>query len=158
MSTKSTSSAHPASDSDRTEKQLDVFIDPAAQAGPLKLRPFSAGTLTLCRKLNLTMILGSAEDKAALTDEEKQRQLTTFLFIQCAPIETVKKAAKLAREDLAAFEDQYLLDFELNLPVGAMMQAVEQLAAGIEQVGAAQFETVSREGGGGAQEKAPPNA
>jgi hypothetical protein len=145
--------------SDRTEKQLDVFIEPAPQAGPLKLRPFSAGTLTLCRKLGLTMILGSAEDKAALTDEEKQRQITAFLFIQCAPIETVKKAAKLAREDMAAFEDQYLLDFELNLPVGAMAQAVEHLAAGIEQVGAAQFETATREDGtGGPAETPPPNS
>lgn len=144
---------------DRTEKQIDVFIDPSPEAGPLKLRPFSAGTLTLCRKLGLTMILGSADDKAALSDEEKQRQITAFLFIQSAPIETVKKAAKLAREDRAAFEDQYLLDFELNLPVGAMAQAVEQLAAGIDQVGAAQFEAVPRdESTGGKPESPPPNS
>ncbi len=149
MSTKPTTS-------ERTEKQLDVFIDPAPEAGPLKLRPFSAGTLTLCRKLGLTMILGSADDKAALSDEEKQRQITAFLFIQSAPIETVKKAAKLAREDRAAFEDQYLLDFELGLPVGAMAQAVEQLAAGIDQVGAAQFETVPREQSAGGREDSPP--
>ena len=143
---------------DRTEKQLDVFIEPAPEAGALRLRPFSAGTLTLCRKLGLTMILGSAEDKAVLSDEEKQRQITTFLFIQAAPLETVKKAAKLAREDMAAFEDQYLLDFELNLPVGAMGQAVEQLATGIDQVGAAQFETVPREDGGARPESPPPNS
>lgn len=143
---------------ERTEKQLDVFIEPAPQAGTLRLRPFSAGTLTLCRKLKLTMILGSAEDKAALSDEEKQRQLTTFLFIQVAPIETVKKAAKLARESIAAFEEEYLLDFELNLPVNAMTQAIEYLAAGIEQVGNAQFETLPREeAGGGRSEQAPPN-
>ena len=143
---------------DRTEKQLDVFIEPTPEAGALRLRPFSAGTLTLCRKLGLTMILGSAEDKAVLTDEEKQRQITTFLFIQAAPLETVKKAAKLAREDMAAFEDQYLLDFELNLPVGAMAQAVEQLATGIDQVGVAQFETVPREDGGARPESPPPNS
>lgn len=141
---------------ERTEQQLDVFIDPAPEAGALKMRPFSAGTLTLCRKLGLTMILGNADDKASLTDDEKQRQITTFLFIQSAPIETVKKAAKLAREDRTAFEDQYLLDFELNLPVGAMAQAVNQLAAGIEHVGAAQFETVPREGSPGGREESPP--
>lgn len=105
------------------------------------------------------MILGSADDKAALSDEEKQRQITAFLFIQSAPIETVKKAAKLAREDRAAFEDQYLLDFELNLPVGAMAQAVEQLAAGIDQISAAQFETVPREqSAGGREDDPPPNS
>jgi len=144
---------------ERTEKQLDVFIDPPPEAGALKMRPFSAGTLTLCRKLGLTMILGNADDKAALSDEEKQRQITAFLFIQSAPIETVKKAAKLAREDRAAFEDQILLDFELNLPVGAMAKAVEQLAAGIEGIGVAQFETVPREESpGGRQESPPPNS
>lgn len=144
---------------EHTEKQLDVFIEPTPEAGALKLRPFSAGTLTLCRKLGLTMIIGAADDKAALTDEEKQRQITAFLFIQSAPIETVKKAAKLAREDRAAFEDQYLLDFELNLPVGAMAKAVEQLAAGIEMIGAAQFETVPRDASsGGRQESPPPNS
>lgn len=144
---------------ERTEKQLDVFMEPAPEAGNLKLRPFSAGTLTLCRKLGLSMILGSADEKAALSDEEKQRQITAFLFIQSAPIETVKKAAKLARQDMEAFEDQYLLDFELDLPVGAMARAVEQLAAGIEMVGAAQFETVPREESpGGRQESPPPNS
>ena len=144
---------------ERTEKQLDVFIEPAPVAGPLAMRAFSAGTLTLCRKLGLTMILGGADEKAALSDEEKQRQITAFLFIQAAPIETVKKAAKLAREDRAAFEDEYLLDFELNLPVGAMAKAVEQLAAGVEGIGAAQFETIPREdGGGGRKESPPPNS
>lgn len=142
-----------------TEKQIDVFIAPAPEAGSLKLRPFSAGTLTLCRKLGLTMILGSADDKAALSDEEKQRQITAFLFIQSAPIETVKKAVKLARQDMESFENEYLLDFELNLPVGAMAQAVEQLAAGIDQVSAAQFEAVSREEStGGKPETPPPNS
>ena len=132
--------------SERTEKQLDVFIEPSPEAGPLKLRSFSAGTLTLCRKLGLTMILGSANDKTALTEVEKQRQITTFLFIQAVPIETVKKAAKLAREDMA------------DLPVGAMAQAVEQLATGIDQVAAAQFETVPREDSGARQESPPPNS
>ena len=148
------------SDTERTEKQLDVFLEPAPNAGSLSLRPFSAGTLTLCRKLRLSLILGSAEDKAALSDEEKQRQITTFLFIQAAPIETVKRAAKLARQDMEAFEDQYLLDFELALPVGALTQAVEQLAAGIDHVAIAQFEAVPRENGpqGGHQETPPPNS
>ena len=142
---------------DRTEKQLDVFLEPTPHAGALSLRPFSAGTLTLCRKLRLSLILGSAEDKAALTDEEKQRQITTFLFIQAAPIETVKRAAKVARQDMEAFEDQYLLDFELALPVGALTQAVEQLAAGIDHVAVAQFEAVPRESGsGGAPKETPP--
>jgi hypothetical protein len=39
-----------------------------------------------------------------------------------------------------------------------MTQAVEQLVTGIEQAGAAQFETAPRETGSATPEKAPPNA
>jgi hypothetical protein len=40
---------------ERTATNLDTFIAPAPEAGALTLRPFSAGTLTLCRALGLTM-------------------------------------------------------------------------------------------------------
>ncbi len=143
---------------ERTEKQLDIFMEPPMQVGELKMRPFSAGTLTLCRKLGLTMLLGNAEDKATLSDEEKQRQITTFLFIQCAPLDDVKRAAKLARENRAAFEDELLLNFELSLPVGAMAKAIESLAGEMDRIGAAQFETVPKEAlSGGVAESPPPN-
>lgn len=72
-------------------------------------RPFSAGTLALCRKLGLTMILGSAGDKAALPDEGKQRQIAAFLHIQRAPIGTVKKAGtkRTGRVNPAALKQPY---------------------------------------------------
>jgi hypothetical protein len=145
-------------DHERTQTNLDTFIAPAEEAGGLKLRPFSAGTLTLCRALGLKMVTGaSKEELEALSVDEKQRQLTAFLFIQSAPLDVVKKAAKLARENRAAFEDEYLLPFELELPVEAMMEAVQQIEAHVEAVAAAQIEVLPKPGKGGKAEQPPPN-
>ena len=100
---------------DRTQINIDTFIAPAPKAGEILLRPFSAGTLTLCRAFDLTMVIGAdPEAVAALSADVKQRQLTTFLFIQSQPLEMVKKAVQVARADRQAFEDEYLLPFELE--------------------------------------------
>ena len=133
---------------ERTQTNLDAFIAPAPEAGGLTLRPFSAGTLTLCRSLGLTMITGAGKEQVeAMSADEKQRQLTTFLFIQSQPLDLVKKAVKLAREDRAAFEEQYLLPFELELPVTAMFETMRQLEKSLTAIEAAQVEVISKPGG-----------
>ena len=140
---------------ERTQTNLDTFIAPAPEAGGITLRPFSAGTLTLCRALRLTMVIGGDKEQIeALSHEDKQRQLTTFLFIQSQPLDVVKKAVKLAREDRQAFEDEYLLSFELELPVTAMFTAMAQLENNLTTVEAAQIEVLSRPGG--KKEATPP--
>ena len=143
---------------ERTQTNLDAFVEPAPEAAGLTLRPFSAGTLTLCRALGLTMITGATKEQIeALSADDKQRQLTTFLFIQSQPLDVVKKAAKLARENREAFEDEYLLPFELELPVTAMFTAMNQLEANLASIEAAQIEVVSRPGGGKKEAQPPPN-
>ena len=143
---------------ERTETNLETFIAPAPEAGALKLRPFSAGTLTLCRALGLTMITGASKEQLdELTADEKQRQLTTFLFIQSQPVDVVKKAVKLARENHQAFEDEYLLAFEIELPVTAMFSAMEQLEENLTAIEAAQIEAIARPSGRGKEATPPPN-
>jgi hypothetical protein len=143
---------------DRTQTNLDTFIAPAPEAGGLKLRPFSAGTLTLCRALGLTMIAGASKDQLdAMHADEKQRQLTTFLFIQSQPVDVVKKAVKLARENREAFEDEYLMPFELDLPVTAMFQAITQLEENLTAIEAAQIEVLPKPKGSGKEPTPPPN-
>ncbi len=56
----------------------------------------------------------------------------------------VKKAVKLAREDRYAFEDEYLLPFELELPVTAMFTAMAQLENNLTAIETAQIEVVTR--------------
>jgi hypothetical protein len=143
---------------ERTTTNLDTFIAPAPEAGALTLRPFSAGTLTLCRALGLSMIAGATKEQLdALTTDEKQRQLTTFLFIQSQPLDVVKKAVKLARENRQAFEDEYLLPFELELPVTAMFTAMAQLENNLTAIEAAQIEVVTRPTGSKKEATPPPN-
>ena len=143
---------------ERTQTNLDTFIAPALEAGGITLRPFSAGTLTLCRALGLTMVVGGDKEQIeALSADDKQRQLTTFLFIQSQPLDVVKKAVKLAREDRQAFEDEYLLPFELELPVTAMFTAMAQLENNLTAIEAAQIEVVTRPSGSKKEATPPPN-
>ena len=144
--------------SDRTQINLDAFIAPAAETGGITLRPFSAGTLTICRALGLTMVVGGEKEQIeALSADDKQRQLTTFLFIQSQPLDVVKKAVKLARENRQAFEDEYLLAFELELPVTAMFTAMTQLENNLTAIEAAQIEAVTRPTGSKKEPTPPPN-
>ena len=143
---------------DRTQENFDTFIAPAPEASGLTLRPFSAGTLSLCRALGLTMITGASKEQLeAMSADEKQRQLTTFLFIQSQPLDVVKKAVKIAREDRAAFEEEYLLPFELELPVTAMFETMTQLEKSLVSIEAAQVEVMQRPGGGKREATPPPN-
>ena len=143
---------------ERTKTNIDTFIAPAPEAGSITLRPFSAGTLTLCRALGLTMVVGGDKEAVeALSADDKQRQLTTFLFIQSQPLDVVKKAVKLAREDRQAFEDEYLLPFELELPVTAMFTAMQQLENNLTAIEAAQIEVVTRPSGSKKEATPPPN-
>ncbi|EDY21065.1 hypothetical protein CfE428DRAFT_1358 [Chthoniobacter flavus Ellin428] len=142
---------------ERTQANLDTFVEPAPCAGGITLRPFSAGTLTLCRALGLTMITGAAkEELEAMSAEDKQRQLTTFLFIQSQPLGVVKKAVKIARENRAAFEEEYLLPFELDLPVAAMFETMSQLEQSLVSIEAAQVEVHARPGGRQNESKTQP--
>ena len=50
---------------ERTQTNLDTFITPATETGGITLRPFSAGTLTICRALGLTMVVGGDKEQVA---------------------------------------------------------------------------------------------
>ncbi len=143
---------------ERTQTNIDTFITPATEAGGITLRPFSAGTLTICRALGLSMVVGGDKEQVeALSADDKQRQLTTFLFIQSQPLDVVKKAVKLARENRQAFEDEYLLPFELELPVTAMLAAMQQLEQNLTAIEAAQIEVITRPSGSKKEPTPPPN-
>ena len=92
-----------------------------------------------------------------MSPDDKQRQLTTFLFIQSQPLDAVKKAVKLARENREAFEEEYLLPFELELPVTAMFTAMTQLENNLTAIEAAQIEVIARPGGRSKEAQPPPN-
>ena len=66
-------------------------------------------------------------------------------------------ALKLARENRQAFEDEYLLPFELELPVTAMFTAMQQLENNLTAIEAAQIEVITRPSGSKKEPTPPPN-
>src|SRR3954462_12370705 len=106
---------------DALSHAIESAFSTQLEVGTLKLRPFSLGTLSLCRRLNLDMITGD-RDAADLTDDEKQMQIVAFIFIQSQPMIEVLRAAKDPD-----FMVNFILPFSMNLPVDALPQAIAEL-------------------------------
>lgn len=133
-----------------TQLLEDAFTEPEKTIAGLKLRPFSIGSLNICRRLNLTLFT-QAEGAAELSEEEKQRQIVAFLFIQSEPLPDVLKAIRSEN-----FDDEYLLPFSCRLPISAIPEAVKEIQRIIDAAGAAAVEVEPKPG-----EKtsdAPPNS
>jgi hypothetical protein len=116
----------------------------------LKLRPFSLGSLSICRKIKLSMITGDAK-LDELDDEEKQRQIIAFLYIQSQPIQSVLRAIQSPN-----FYDKYVLPFSMDLPLHAIPEAVQEIQRVMTEAGAAYVEVQSKPGD--KAEDAPPNS
>jgi len=136
-------------DDTRTEQLEAAFAeDDATEVGSLRLRPFSLGTLNVCRQLGLTLFL---DDETKLSDEEKQRQIVAFAWAQSAPLTEVLKALRTGNaEDRIA---RFAFRMEVNdLP--GLMQEIQRIA---ELAAAAAVEVTPKPGPDG-DEDAPPNS
>lgn len=114
----------------------DAFFDGPVDVGSLKLRPFSIGSMTACRKLGLTLFMGSGDN---LTAEEMQRQVCAFAWIQSAPVTVVQRALRegTAEDFIARFEFEVMPSDLKKLE--AEINRISELAA------VAAVDTVSRE-------------
>ena len=123
----------------------NITDGPVDLAG-LKLRPFTLGTLDLCRQLGLTMFV----DGSVPTDSaERMRQVAAYLFIQSEPLDTVLKAV----DDLG-FEKTHLRPFKFRLTpdvIGAAMALIEK---NLSAAGAAVVDIEPR----GKADDPPPNS
>lgn len=115
----------------------------------LKLRPFSLGTLNLCRRLGLTLFTGQQDD--GVSDDEKQRQIVAFLFLQSRPMDEVLRAVRSPD-----FDDDYLLPFSLTLPLSTIPDAVSEIQRIMDAAGAAVVEIERKPGA--QTDDAPPNS
>ena len=116
--------------------------------GSITLRPFSLGTLNLCRQLNLTLFLNGDTD---LSDEEKQRQLVAFAWIQAAPLPEVLTAVRTGN---AADK---VAEFEFSLGIDTLPMLLKELSRVSQLASAAAVEVVPKPGSKG-DEDAPPNS
>jgi hypothetical protein len=114
----------------------DAFFDGPVGVGNLKLRPFSIGSMTACRKLGLSLFLGHGD---ALTAEEMQRQVVAFAWLQTAPLATVQRAL---REGTA---EDFIARFEFEVMPGDLKKLEAEINRISELAAVAAVDTVSRE-------------
>jgi hypothetical protein len=132
----------------RTEQLEAAFADTECIAvGSLKLRPFSLGTLNLCRRLKLSLFL---DGDAEITDDEKQRQIVTFAWFQSQRLGDVLAAIRKGTHEDAVAE------FEFGLAVSDLPALLAEIQRIGEMAGAASVEVESKPGSTG-EEGAPKN-
>ncbi|MCB1210032.1 MAG: hypothetical protein KDK97_11925 [Verrucomicrobiales bacterium] len=131
----------------RTPELEAAFAEGPAQIGELRLRSLSFGTINLCRQLNLSLFL---DEQVELPEEEKQRQLVAFAWVQSAPLSEVLEAVRTGKV-------QERLDaFAFSLSIG-MLPALMAEVSRISRLAAAAAVEVMPKPGDRDDEGAPPN-
>ena len=134
----------------KTTLTEDAFLEPALKTiGDFKLRPFTVGSIPLCKKLGLTQFTG--EDIGDLDQEEQMRQVSGFLWAHCEPIDKILQTvrSKEATEDA-------LLRYQLTIPLSLLPEIMAEIQAVSDQAGAAQVEIVEKPSSGTAGGDTPP--
>ena len=134
----------------RTETLETAFITPPPEMFGQKLRPFSLGSMQICRKLKLSMLTGDSKPED-LSEEEQQLQIVAFLYIQSKPIPEILRAIQSPN-----FRDDVLLPFSMELPLAAIPAAVEEIKRVMNEAGAAYVEVQPKPGE--QPDDAPPNS
>lgn len=104
----------------------------------LRLRPFSLGTLDLCRQLGLTMF---SEGKVPADAADRMHQVAAYLFVQSEPLEDVLRAA-----DDPDFEKAYLRPFKFRLLPGTMEKAWSLIEDNLSRAGEASVDIEPKPG------------
>lgn len=120
----------------------DSFLDVPLIVDGFKLRAFTAGSVTTCRKMGLSLFLGDegAEDAAKLTPAERNRQALAFAWVHAAPLGEVMRKVR----DGTWNEAVDLFEFSISLEsVPKILAEIRRVA---EQAGEAAVDVVNRSG------------
>jgi hypothetical protein len=126
----------------RTSQLEAAFAEESAptMAAACRLRPFSLGTLNLCRQLKLSLFTDpQAEEK--ISDEERQRQIAAFAWMQSAPLKEVLAAVR------AGTWKDAVTEFEFNLSVETIPALIAEISRIATLAAAAAVEVVPKPGG-----------
>ena len=102
----------------RLKENEAAFSEGEQQIGKLRLRPFTIGTLSICRQLKLSMFIG-AEDGA--TELDQQRQIMAFAWAQSAPLGEVLRCIRTGKWVEAVEE------FEFTVEPNQINEIVEEI-------------------------------
>jgi hypothetical protein len=110
----------------RTPQLEAAFAEGPAHIGDLRLRSLSFGTINLCRQMNLSLFL---DEQVELSDEEKQRQLIAFAWIQSAPLPEVLEAVRTRKVQERLDEFAFLLSIDMLPALMVEVSRISKLAA-----------------------------
>ena len=110
-----------------------------ALVGSNRLRPFSLGTLNLCRQLKLTLFT-EPKGETELSDEARQFQLTVFAWMQSAPLKDVLAAVR------AGTWKDAVAEFEFSLSVDTLPTLIAEISRIATLAAAAAVEVVPKPG------------
>lgn len=105
------------------------FLDSGIHVAGLKLQPLSAGILTACRKLGISLLAGTDDEKKNLTEQDKQDQLMTLVYLLAVTRDEVKKFCGSTPEARKELVDS----FSFLLPLNAIPQLTEAIQELVKQ-------------------------
>lgn len=118
--------------------RLDGFLgEGTLKLCGFELRPFTFGSLAICRKLGLTLF---TKENAKLSEEETIRQLSAFFWVQSSP---VKEMLSAVRSDTAW---EAIEEFEFSVPLHALPALLRRISEISRLAAAAAVEVVERPG------------
>ena len=120
------------------------------QVGDFKLRPFTLGSVTLCKKLGLSQFTGEKSDEP-MDQVEQLRQVAGFLFIHCEPVENVLRAVR----NKERLEDE-LLRYQLSIPISIVPEVMAEIQRVGDMTAAASVEILEKPSRAGASQETPP--
>ena len=135
----------------KTTLNEEAFLEPQLKhIGDFKLRPFTLGSVTLCKKLGLSQFTGEKSEEP-LDQVEQLRQVAGFLFIHCEPVEKVLRSVR----DKQTLEDE-LLRYQLQIPLAIVPQVMEEIQRVGDMTAAASVEIVDKPSDSNTSQPAPP--
>lgn len=142
-------------DKQRQDRLEEAFLDGPILVSKFKLRPFSLGTLSLARRLSLTLFTGPLDGKdetpEVLSDEEMQRQMVVFAWMQSAPLNEV-----LASVKDGSWKDK-VEAFEFELEVGLLPSLLSEVSR-IAEISKVAAVDVQKKPGDGTEKDQPGNS
>ena len=129
----------------------DAFLEPRLkEIGDFKLRPFTLGSVPICKKLGLSQFTGDTVGE--IPRDEQLRQVAGFLWAHCEPIEEVLRALRLPAADL----EEHVLRYALQVPVAILPDVMAEIERVGQMTGAAQVEIIEKPSAPGASQAAAP--
>ena len=129
----------------RTKENEASFSEGSKQFGKITLRPFTVGTLSLCRQLKLSMFTGEGDSSGL----DQQRQIMAFAWAQSAPLTQVLQAVRSGKWTEAVEE------FEFGIIPAQIAELVEEINRISTAIKAAAVDVEEKPNTG--DEDAPPN-